>query len=64
MTQDSVLLGDDNKTSNFEIGINDITLFAKVCTLCNTIYAHNIKTSNICNNKLFNFMFVMFKEII
>lgn len=63
MTQDSVLLSDDNKTSNFEIGINDIKLFAKVCTLCNTIYA-SIKTSNICNNKLFNFMLVMFKEII
>ncbi|KAE9541874.1 hypothetical protein AGLY_003865 [Aphis glycines] len=51
VTQDSVLLSDDNKTSNFEIGINDIKLFAKACTLCNTIYA-SIKTSNVCKRGL------------
>lgn len=61
VTQDNILLTDDNKPSNCEFGINGITLFAKVCTLCYKICVH-IKTSNICNKKLFNFMFVMFKE--
>jgi len=55
VTQDNILLTDDNKPSNYEIGI---TLFAKVCTLYNTICIHiKSKTSNIYDNKLFIHVF-------